>query len=651
MAFLRSMSKLLLPALALLGAVGAGSQTVPPADPPGLGRTAPAPVFVAGACPVEVDDGAVRCGTVSVPQNRADRASDRIALSVAILPAMDGSTNKAPTVFLHGGPGSSSIRNINRFLDSPLRASRDLILFDQRGSRFSGAFCPEIGTRIYRHMLDDLTTDQQAQAVAAEVVSCRQEARRQGIEFGNYKTSIIADDLEDIRRALGIRRWNVAGVSYGTAVGIAAAHLYPDSIRSLALDSVSPNAPDWRARAGANYDSSLERLFAICAASPDCAATFPDLRDTYDKAVARLERAPVTGHAGSPLDRTIALNKQDFQLTVHQALYSPKGIAILPYLIDRIAKGDVELARNLAIMQRDQVERMAFGVHYAIDCQGRGLDGLSLASDGSAEHLFALTAQYKRVCDAIGLPNTDPRAGSPAPSAVPTLILTGSIDPITPPVTAREGAREFSSVQWIELPNLGHGVTGSSQCARDLVDRFIDDPSHPVDGACAQDVPGIAFLTQTAYHPRLLQRLFAGADMKNVTLAAVGLVALILGLFHAVRIRRVWAKPAARAQDATTRQDLVAAITSIVFLASIAGFISAVALTASYRREMLLFGLPAWADLAIFGMVAAGIGALPWLFLSVRHQSTGLTAVGRAARLAAPVAISAFASLIILWVI
>ena len=145
-------------------------------------------VFVERACTFEVpvSAGVVRCGIVEVPASRTVADSGTILLSVAILKARDAASGHLPLVYLHGGPGSSAIRSASKFFNSTMRQDRDLILFDQRGSQFSGRFCADVSADMFTLMLRDLSPDEQAQKFAELLASCKQNIAAQGIDLINY---------------------------------------------------------------------------------------------------------------------------------------------------------------------------------------------------------------------------------------------------------------------------------------------------------------------------------------------------------------------------------------------------------------------------------------------------------------------------------
>ena len=578
------------------------------------------PAFRLSECPFQIteDAGAIRCGIVSVLADRNNSNSSYIDLSVAVLKARNKSVDSIPVVYLHGGPGSSALRTAHRFFNSELRENADLILFDQRGSRFSGSFCRDIGRDLFSLILRDTSLDTQAAGLAKVVKACQDDMEVKGIDFRHYKTSIIAADLEDIRQALNVTQWNVWGVSYGTSVGMAAAHKFPEGIRSLVLDSVSPNSPDWRSRTGRNFEISLNRVFELCDKSASCSNRFNSLQESYQQALERLDEQPLT-----TADGKVALNKHDFILIVHQLLYGPKSIEYIPLIIEMVKNGNKQFAKNITMALRGKVIGKSLAVYYAIDCQGRGLESQDLLdSVESVSHLFPLTAQHKSVCEALNVNNIDTQALATTKSTVPTLILAGNLDPITPPITAFEVVNDFSKASIVEFPYLGHGVSLGNECARGIMLSFIENPERSIDESCLADIKPVNFTTHIFDKPEIfilandifkknrLDLIFFGVSLLG--LLTIGLIYLIGLCFQ----DKAEAKDISNRVTMNSGARLVIVLCSLILLTASVGSIAYVGAT---NKFLLLFGLPSFLEFLWPLMWVCLAGGVFWLFCSLTY--------------------------------
>ena len=435
-----------------------------------------APNWQAKPCWFQVpnDAGDVRCGVVRVPLERG-RPGRAIDISVVLLKAKTPKFAD-PVVFVSGGPGTSSVRNPARWFGDPLRAERDLVLFDARGSWGSGEFCPKLAEEVAAIYAADLSLSAQTAAEVDAARRCAADAREDGVKLQDFTTSAIADDLDDIRRALGVRKWNVLAVSYGSAVALAAASLHPDGFRSLVLDSVSPPDPDWRARTGENYDFALARLFEACRAQDACFRENPNLRADYFAALQDLEHSPLKSPEGD-----FVLNPQDFIMLVHRLLYGPETIVLAPMVIEQVHARNASILPRIAELVKGGVVSHAYGAHWAIDCQGRGVG--AHVDRHAAE--FPLTAEYMAVCPALGLVNSDPRAQAVKGIAIPTLIIAGQFDPITPVPVSLSTRKYFKNSKFVEINGFGHTPTGASSCAKQVMRDFFTTPDGELNTDCA----------------------------------------------------------------------------------------------------------------------------------------------------------------------
>ena len=178
---------------------------------------------------------AAQCGEIAVPENRDAPGGRTITIAVAVLPANTLNPRADPLFILAGGPGQSAT-SIAPFAVqlTDVRKDRDIVLVDQRGTGRSSpldcaAFAPD-DTPDTTLALDPLP---KAKACAAELAG-------KGIDLAQYTTAAFIADLEAVRAALGYRRINLWGGSYGTRVALEYMRRHPQRIRGAVLDGVAP---------------------------------------------------------------------------------------------------------------------------------------------------------------------------------------------------------------------------------------------------------------------------------------------------------------------------------------------------------------------------------------------------------------------------
>jgi pimeloyl-ACP methyl ester carboxylesterase len=236
----------------------------------------------AGLCP-----GGARCGTVTVPFDRADPAAGTIDIAYAFVPHSDASSPSLGTVVPNpGGPGQSTIASAGLYLQGApqLFAQRDLLLIDPRGTGGSGALtCPSLAGR---QPLDEAEI---ARLCSADL----------GSRAGRYGSADVADDVDAVRAALGIDKLDLWGDSYGTFLMQVYAARHPEHVRSVVLDGAFPIESDpW----GRDVLRGVRRVIPlVCSRMLRCSGRRA-LAQIGELAV-RLRRRPIEFTAATPRGR------------------------------------------------------------------------------------------------------------------------------------------------------------------------------------------------------------------------------------------------------------------------------------------------------------------------------------------------------------
>jgi hypothetical protein len=262
------------------------------------------------------------------------------------------------------------------------------------------------------------------------------------------------------------------------------------------LDAVYPPDVDLYAEAPANFERSLERLFASCAANPICYSNYPDLRDTFFDTVEKLNREP--GHSALTDFRTgdeipAEMDGDVLVAMVFQLLYSTEVKLLLPELIQDASVGDfaaLDNFRSNLLMQQSTSSR---GMMFSVQCNEeiafsspdavRDIEMRYPELVGTFAHGLMGDLAY-RVCEHWDAGHADPSANEPVYSDIPTLIMTGEFDPITPPEWGRHVAATLTQAYAFEYPGVGHGASNVVGCPLDMLLAFLNDPGSPPDDTC-----------------------------------------------------------------------------------------------------------------------------------------------------------------------
>jgi pimeloyl-ACP methyl ester carboxylesterase len=445
---------------------------------------APAPAAGTRSCHLPGAEEALRCIKLAVPLEPGQPAT--LLLHVTIAPALREGARPDPLFVLAGGPGEagSEVLPLLATAFRRVRATRDIVFIDQRGTGLSGKLdCPSDAEDDAR--LSDADVD-------AALKRCIAQSH---VPFAAYTTLNAAHDIERVRKALGYGRINLWGGSYGTRLAQVYARAYPASVRSLILDAVA--APDQVIPAGGrDAQAALDRLFDQCAHDAACAKAYPTLRADFAGLVDKLETAPLPLSLPDPrtavqVDTTMTGAR--LLDTVRSMLYSPADARRLPFLVHSAAQGRWQplIARHNLAADLAPDSAPAMLMHLAVVCaEDMPRFSPELEKADATPLTRSITQRLRGACGAMRVPPVP--AAAPNRIEAPALLLSGALDPVTPPHRAQKAAQYMAHAQLLTAPNVGHGVSQLG-CAPSLLRSFLDHPQDKVDGACLNEIPAPTF--------------------------------------------------------------------------------------------------------------------------------------------------------------
>jgi len=429
----------------------------------------------------------VLCGSVERPLDAKAPTGRWISVNFAVVPAKARARHADPVYFLAGGPGQSAIAILPIVLPNLRRLNnrRDLVFVDQRGTGTSAALrCPP--ERALADTLDPAT-------LPARMQLCRRALERlpQG-DLRQFTTAIAMADLDAVREQLGHEQINLIGGSYGTRAALDYLRLHPQRVRRVVLDGVVPPDVALSHMLAADAASALAALFADCEADGECARRHPRLRAHWESLFADLPRSLVLANPLTGRKESVTLSEGAITALVRPPLYSPALAAALPQAIDDAAAGDwnglVGLASAVAGRPGLGID---LGMHFAVVCA----EDAGIAGEGGTTGRFShgLADAYAEVCRDWPTGEVDAEFRRLSPSPVPVLLLSGGLDPATPPRHAeRVAAALGTKTRHIVVAHAGHGIMAIG-CAGDLVFQFVDavdeQQALAIDAACLADIP------------------------------------------------------------------------------------------------------------------------------------------------------------------
>lgn len=482
--------------LALLGSAWAGTPAATAAATPRL-QLAP--------CRLEHPLGVVsleaECGRLLVPEDHARPDSRALLLHVARIPALSRQPRPEPLFVLAGGPGLGATTFYTGVAAAFARIhrDRDIILVDQRGTGRSHALqCPFDEQQLW---------DADVAATAAVMRQCRERLSADQ-DLAQYTTSVAVKDLDAARRALGVPRIALYGSSYGTRVAQHYARRYPAHTAALILDGVVPPTEVLGPRTPLVAEAALERIFARCREDQACRARFGDPAADYRQLREQLAAAPVEVALADPRSgepRQIRFDAAAFAGALRLASYTDQQAALLPLTLHlaRAQRQYAPLAAQFLLAAAGYDAVLAYGMHNSVVCAEdvpffarEPVDRAALARTflGTAQ-LDALEA----LCEGWPRGPVDGDLHAPLVSDVPTLLLSGGADPVTPAAYGEQAARTLRAAQHIVIADQGHGQL-LQPCVDRLMAQFLDQARQgtkpQLDAGCTRRVrPAPFFLS------------------------------------------------------------------------------------------------------------------------------------------------------------
>ena len=301
------------------------------------------------------------------------------------------------------------------------------------------------------------------------------------------------DDFDEFREALGYQHINLIGHSYGTRAVLVYMRRHADRIRTVILNGIDPlkfKNPLYHAKSA---QDALAALFDECMKDPDCNRAFPQLRQEFVKIMARLTEKPAlvtVSHLVTNERVQVKLSREAFGEALRMMLYNLDTQRKVPYLIHRAYKGDYESFAQLGINNNRRIRQLiSFGLLLCVTC----------AEDVTRinpEEIVSLTEgtflgddrirQQMAVCDFWPRSDLPRDYADPIIEDIPVLILSGTLDPVTPPWIGTQKAKQLPRCYHLIVPG-AHSV--DDPCIDKIEKRFLNTTSvEGLDTSCVEEI-------------------------------------------------------------------------------------------------------------------------------------------------------------------
>jgi pimeloyl-ACP methyl ester carboxylesterase len=368
-------------------------------------------------------------------------------------------------------------------------------LIDQRGMGSSHPLQCDIPD----DELADLDTDEQERRTLELLKACHDGL---DADVTLYTQDLANADIHEILQLLGYERVNLYGVSWGTRSALLYAHQFPEHVRTLVLDGNLPLANTAPLNAAADADRALRRLFADCAADPDCQQAYPDLEQDLQTAMDRLGKKGVRVTMHDPTlgeMETALLTRETFGEALRSVLYSPELSRVAPLIIQQAAKADYRALQGVAGYLADASGgSMSLGASLTIFCSEEfARIALGRKAEEAPPPLLGrgLVESLESACGVWPTAPLPKIYTETVRSEAPALLLSGELDPITPPRWGDEMAKALSNSLHLVATGTAHNVAPQG-CAPDIIHEFIDAGTlEGIDGECLTEITRPSFFT------------------------------------------------------------------------------------------------------------------------------------------------------------
>jgi pimeloyl-ACP methyl ester carboxylesterase len=443
-------------------------------------------------CRMEGIPDSVLCGKFPVYENRETQKGRVIDLNIVVVPAIHRDSAGTPIFYFEGGPGVAATHSASFFAEpaNPYRQYHDIVLVDVRGTGGSNPLhCSSLQTK--RGLKEHFEEMYPEEAVKECFDSLSKRA-----DLKQYTTTNVVNDIEDIRKWLGYGKVNIFGLSYGTRVALVYMKMFPSAIGSCVLWSPThtySRMPLYHARFAQN---SLEQVFEDCKQDPLCNNSFPAIKDEFNTLMKKRRNEPFKFlYADSAGDsRQLSISWNAFQTKLRTLMYDPAGIRQIPYIIHEVYRGNLEPFIALYPITSQMSSFIAEGFYLCITCT----EDVPFIKTNQIESLTKGTFmgsyrvdQQKKACSNWVRGKTPADYFDPVKSDIPTLIISGGFDPVTPVSMAKEIARHLSRSTLVIIPQMSHMFDGLShpECFDDICLSFINAPGNPkLNLACIKEM-------------------------------------------------------------------------------------------------------------------------------------------------------------------
>jgi pimeloyl-ACP methyl ester carboxylesterase len=488
------------------------------------------------------------CGFLTVPAHHDRPDGEELQLAVAMIKSTAAHPEPDPLVLLQGGPGGSGIAFFSNLANSQtlgsaaLRANRDLIILEQRGTLYSHPQlrCPEVRARMELQFQNPHLSDADlSEHYQQSLQECRQRLA-QTVDLTAYNSIENAADIDTLAQVLGYSQINLYGVSYGSLLALQTIRNHAPIVKSAIIDGVLPPQIQFPATVPLSTHQAIAKLTTACAEDEECNRAYPNLLKRFKTQLDRLDRQPVLTSIydyKTSAFKTLKFTGSQLQSIVISALYSQQWLSAIPVAIDLVERDRFDLVAYLFSMQLFD-ETLADGMYYSVTC-AEDTDftppDLSWLDTQAAQRSIRDLKFFQTACHNWHVPALPQIFKAPVVSDLPVLIFNGWFDPITPSTFGDTVAQTLPNSHIVTFPVGAHGMMVGNLCAANIAANFLKNPLLKPDSNCVKEKSKITFITpKTTFkspEARSIAQFMAYGQVREIELISVAMLTILSSLF------------------------------------------------------------------------------------------------------------------------
>jgi pimeloyl-ACP methyl ester carboxylesterase len=442
--------------------------------------------------------GEIDFGYLVVYENRRESSNSRtIRLPVMIGKSRRSEPRPDPILFTVGGPGVMTTLYAGRDLTQwPYLDERDFIYFEQRGALHAqpSLVGPEIDSVLSDAIGKNASRRPEPGVLLGAVARLKARLESEGIDLTAYNTTESAADIEDLRRVLGIERWNLYGISYSCLLMLEVMRNHPEGVRAAILDSPLIPGARWDETSVGNYWMVLHDIFEECRNDSVVNTAYPDLEKRFLDLLDEADRDPIAVSVEHPITKenvTVELDGEELFAGVALFIGNGQYIYGFPYWMDLMCKRDPGILSRM-VGELCSIPSYAWGMRYSIWCNDVfPFEDFSKFGkhEGVPDRLstISMTVVLPGIYDIWPKREAGHRFTRPVSSEIPVLVTNGRYDPDTPMAWGKELCRALPNSHYFLFPGQSHLPLFQHSKGRRIGMEFLDNPyERPDDGGVTE---------------------------------------------------------------------------------------------------------------------------------------------------------------------